>query len=426
MVRPRIFMKAFTPLAVAALLVGAARPAVAEPVLFGTAEVTAGAGHDTNMFLPVATAATMRPPLIGGWFGRAAPRVGGALTAGNWRLETSYALDYRGSEAAGRLVEQRVEAGLTLPRLGPLQPGLAASVGRFDASQYSDDRFLFASGELSLRWEITAAFRASGSYRAELRHYPNRLPGTDSDVVHLADLRLAYHPSIPCCRCCADGLGAGGWYVALDPVRVSLIDTGDLRFIRAGPDVEIVIRRVSIGVWGWAGSLERGGFSRLWQVGAGLGCLVRLTPNLDALATVDFTGSPSTGDPVAPDYARRYAALSLVAHVTGRASFAPRADRADEKPAIGAGRVRFRLRAAHAAAVEVIGSWDDWQTPGRAMASTSEAGLWEASLDLPPGQHRYRFVVDGKPVRPPQAPRYVPDDFGGEDAVIDIAVRQLP
>jgi hypothetical protein len=415
MVRPFIFMKASTPVAAAALFVGAMRVAIAQPALFGTAEISAGGGHDTNMFLPVATAATTHPPRIGGWFGRAAPRVGGALRAGTWRLETSYALDYRGSDAAGRLVEQRVDAGLTIPRLGPLQPGVAASVGRFDASQYTDDRFLFASGELSLRWEITAAVRASGSYRAEVRHYPNRIPGADSDLVHLADLRLAYHPPPPV------EFARRGWYLGLDPVRASLVDSGDLRFIRAGPDVEVIIQRVSIGVWGWAGSLERSGLSHLWQVGAGLGCLVRLSPNLDGVATVDLTGSPWSNDPVAQDYARRYAALSLVAHVSGRASFARHTDGADLAPAIGAGRVRFRLRAAHAHAVEVIGSWDDWHTPGRAMGSTAEAGLWEASFDLPPGRHRYRFVVDGKPVRPPDAPRYVPDDFGGEDAVVDVA-----
>ena len=47
-------------------------------------------------------------------------------------------------------------------------------------------------------------------------------------------------------------------------------------------------------------------------------------------------------------------------------------------------------------------------------------GVWRLTVDLEPGAHRYRFLVDGQTVRPPDAPRYVADDFGGEDAVLQV------
>jgi Glycogen recognition site of AMP-activated protein kinase len=414
-------MRASPPLALAALALALGAGASAQPALFGSAEVTVGAGHDTNMFLPVSLDAAMRQPRASGWFARGAPRLGGALAAGGWRLDGSYALDYRGSEVAGHLVEQRVELALTAPRLGRLQPALAAAAGRFDAGSYSEDRFVSVAGELSGRLEMSASLRASASYRIELRRYPNRTATSDpSDLLHLAELRLAYRPP-PRVE-----IGLAAPCLLLDPVRASVADNGSLRFVRAGPEVEAVFRRLSLGVWGWGGSLARDGLAPLWQVGAGVGGVLRVGENLDAIATVDWTGSPWSGDPAAPDYARRYAALSLLAHATRRVTLARRDDPASLAPLSGVAGVRFRLRAPGATAVRVIGSWDDWEARGKPLAPTREPGLWEAWLELAPGQHRYRFVVDGQVVRPPDAPRYVPDDFGGEDAVLEVTARPEP
>src|SRR4051812_16012655 len=76
--------------------------------VLGTAEVAAGGGHDSNMFPPLVVDPTTRPPLVGGWFGRAAPRLSAGVVAGGWRVETAYALDYRASNAAGQLIDQRL------------------------------------------------------------------------------------------------------------------------------------------------------------------------------------------------------------------------------------------------------------------------------------------------------------------------------
>jgi hypothetical protein len=104
-----------------------------------------------------------------------------------------------------------------------------------------------------------------------------------------------------------------------------------------------------------------------------------------------------------------------VGHAAGRKTWR---GEEDLRPLVTAGHVRFRMRA-QAVAVEVIGSWDDWQTPGRPLERAG-GELWEGTIELPPGAHRYRFLVDGRSVKPPDAPRYAADDFGGEDAIVDV------
>ena len=87
------------------------------------------------------------------------------------------------------------------------------------------------------------------------------------------------------------------------------------------------------------------------------------------------------------------------------------------------GKVRFSLRAPGASSVTVVGSWNAWASgvPEQSLRRTRDRELWEVSLDLPPGAHRYRFVRDGVALRPPDAERYRRDDFGGEDGVIDVS-----
>jgi hypothetical protein len=47
----------------------------------------------------------------------------------------------------------------------------------------------------------------------------------------------------------------------------------------------------------------------------------------------------------------------------------------------------------------------------------AENGSWFIIVPLPPGEHPYRFIVDGQWQDDPQAARRVPNPFGGENAV---------
>jgi hypothetical protein len=395
-------------------LLGVSRSVSAEPAVFGTAELAAGGGYDSNMFLQVSPDVATREPRLFGWFAHLEPRLGAALAVGGWRFDLSYAVDYRGSQAAGHLALQQVDLAIVALHIGRLRPTLTGTLGRFDASRFSSDRFVFAGGGLDLRLELTAAVRVTAGYRLEVRSFPER--ANERDLVHLGELRLIHRPDP----------GIDGTYFTVAPVHGALMDDGTVQVLRLGPDAELVAHRLSLGVSVWGGTIAVAGIGRDWQVGGGLAALFRMTRNLDLAAWVEVSSAPWAGDPRAADYSRRYLGLGVVGHVSGRTTLVQHEETQDLRPIVKDGRARFRLAAPTAATVEVVGSWDDWASPGATLSPTKEPGLWEAWVAVPAGTHRYRFMVDGRAVRPPDAPRYLPDDFGGEDAVIDVAPTDRP
>ncbi len=53
-------------------------------------------------------------------------------------------------------------------------------------------------------------------------------------------------------------------------------------------------------------------------------------------------------------------------------------------------------------------------------------GTWAKELILAPGRHEYRFVVDGEWVDDPAATDYVPNPFGGMNAVLTVVASETP
>jgi 1,4-alpha-glucan branching enzyme len=51
----------------------------------------------------------------------------------------------------------------------------------------------------------------------------------------------------------------------------------------------------------------------------------------------------------------------------------------------------------------------------------SKDGVWTASVDLPPGQHHYRFIVDGDWRDDPECTVRVDNPYGGKDMVKQVA-----
>ena len=72
-----------------------------------------------------------------------------------------------------------------------------------------------------------------------------------------------------------------------------------------------------------------------------------------------------------------------------------------------------------ARAVEVVGSFNNWQTKDCEMVQI-RPGLWEGVLDKPArGIHRYKFLVDGSRwINDPENPLRVEDGFGGFSSLI--------
>ncbi len=81
--------------------------------------------------------------------------------------------------------------------------------------------------------------------------------------------------------------------------------------------------------------------------------------------------------------------------------------------------LRFRLRAPGAERVSVVGDFNGWD-PAAAPLSRAGDGWWETSLRLPAGVHEYAYLVDGRPVTPPEAEATVPDGFGGRNALLRV------
>lgn len=93
-------------------------------------------------------------------------------------------------------------------------------------------------------------------------------------------------------------------------------------------------------------------------------------------------------------------------------------------PAIHSGTdssvVQFVLVAPNAAAVALVGDFNDWDATTTPMRLVRSGGLWSVTVPLAAGRHRYAFLVDGSQwVADPAAPR-APDDFGTPSSVVTV------
>jgi chromosome partitioning protein len=67
----------------------------------------------------------------------------------------------------------------------------------------------------------------------------------------------------------------------------------------------------------------------------------------------------------------------------------------------------------------VAGEFTDWEKKAIDMTANKD-GSWQASVALPPGRHRYRFLVDGQWQDDQNASERVPNPFGTCDCVIEV------
>ena len=82
----------------------------------------------------------------------------------------------------------------------------------------------------------------------------------------------------------------------------------------------------------------------------------------------------------------------------------------------GKKRVYFRLSAPDAREVAVVGSFSGWQEIR--PLKKGKAGMWQTWINLEPGEHEYRFLVDGTWVNDPVSAHRVPNAFGTENSVV--------
>jgi 1,4-alpha-glucan branching enzyme len=88
-------------------------------------------------------------------------------------------------------------------------------------------------------------------------------------------------------------------------------------------------------------------------------------------------------------------------------------------PLITPAGVRFTFVSATARTVALAASFNGWSSVSHPLVRNGSAGLWTIVTPLPPGEHAYMFVVDGREwVSPPGADDYVDDGFGARNGVL--------
>jgi 1,4-alpha-glucan branching enzyme len=80
----------------------------------------------------------------------------------------------------------------------------------------------------------------------------------------------------------------------------------------------------------------------------------------------------------------------------------------------------FSFAASGAMSVQLVGDFTHWQQqPINLLRGTD--GIWRATVELPPGAHHYRFLVDGQWRDDPECMVLVPNPYGGHNAVREVA-----
>ncbi|MFI5244877.1 MAG: hypothetical protein ACHQQR_06590, partial [Gemmatimonadales bacterium] len=103
-------------------------------------------------------------------------------------------------------------------------------------------------------------------------------------------------------------------------------------------------------------------------------------------------------------------ALSAVSAPLVAAAHEPRAARPVPVP--------ITFDAASARSVSIVGDFNEWDSSASPLARFGSNGPWTVTVNVTPGRHLYAFMVDGKLVVDPRAPRARDLDYGGDASVL--------
>jgi 1,4-alpha-glucan branching enzyme len=79
-------------------------------------------------------------------------------------------------------------------------------------------------------------------------------------------------------------------------------------------------------------------------------------------------------------------------------------------------RQTFAFTAPTAISVQLVGDFTHWQERPINLRRGVD-GVWRTTVELEPGSHRYRFLVDGQWRDDAECAVRVPNPFGSEDSV---------
>ena len=80
----------------------------------------------------------------------------------------------------------------------------------------------------------------------------------------------------------------------------------------------------------------------------------------------------------------------------------------------------FSFSAPEATSVQLVGDFTQWQERPVNLQKGAD-GVWRTAVNLPPGAHHYRFLVDGEWRDDPECALRTPNPFGGENMTRQVA-----
>ena len=80
----------------------------------------------------------------------------------------------------------------------------------------------------------------------------------------------------------------------------------------------------------------------------------------------------------------------------------------------------FAFKAPAASSVILVGDFTHWQKNPVSLKKQAD-GIWRITLPLAPGEHRYRFLVDGEWRDDPECKLQIPNPFGSQDSVVRVS-----
>jgi 1,4-alpha-glucan branching enzyme len=81
--------------------------------------------------------------------------------------------------------------------------------------------------------------------------------------------------------------------------------------------------------------------------------------------------------------------------------------------------IAISFAAAEAHEVFVAGDFNQWNPKGTPLNKDAQ-GVWRTQLQVPPGGHEYRLVVDNQWQDDPHAANYIPNPFGSHNAFVQV------
>lgn len=83
---------------------------------------------------------------------------------------------------------------------------------------------------------------------------------------------------------------------------------------------------------------------------------------------------------------------------------------------------RFVIYEPEVGQVEIAGSFTGWKKIP--LEPKNRSGYWEVTIDLPPGEHNFSYILNGsKKISDPTVLAREPDDFGGENSILYAEAR---